>query len=128
MDERDLISELPKDLKYRIMEQLPMKDAARMSTLSKHWNENWFTLPSLVLNGGVSTILPVTTFTHVTNLRLTALHSWKELSCVVAIIRSCPNVQKLHISVNISETSSDVAENSLMSCNLPDKIFATPLH
>ncbi|XP_021840159.2 F-box/FBD/LRR-repeat protein At1g13570 isoform X1 [Spinacia oleracea] len=82
----------------------------------------------MLVAGGVSTILPVTTFTHVTNLRLTALHSWKELSCVVAIIRSCPNVQKLHISVNISETSSDVAENSLMSCNLPDKIFATPLH
>uniref|UniRef100_A0A803KVD2 F-box domain-containing protein n=2 Tax=Chenopodium quinoa TaxID=63459 RepID=A0A803KVD2_CHEQI len=47
----DLISNLPKDVRYGIMERLPLRDAARMSTLSKQWKEAWKTLPSLVFDG-----------------------------------------------------------------------------
>ncbi|XP_031121629.1 putative F-box/FBD/LRR-repeat protein At2g05300 isoform X5 [Ipomoea triloba] len=38
---RDLISELPGDVKDRILECLPTEDAARMTVLSTHWNDTW---------------------------------------------------------------------------------------
>nr|GLL33729.1 F-box/LRR-repeat protein At4g14103-like [Ipomoea trifida] len=38
---RDLISELPREVKDRILECLPTRDAARMALLSTHWNDAW---------------------------------------------------------------------------------------
>ncbi|XP_031123456.1 uncharacterized protein LOC116026141 [Ipomoea triloba] len=38
---RDLISELPGEVKDRILECLPTRDAARMALLSTHWNDAW---------------------------------------------------------------------------------------
>ncbi|XP_031121949.1 F-box/FBD/LRR-repeat protein At1g13570-like [Ipomoea triloba] len=38
---RDLISELPVEVKERILECLPTRDAARTALLSRHWNDVW---------------------------------------------------------------------------------------
>ncbi|XP_031122983.1 F-box/FBD/LRR-repeat protein At1g13570-like [Ipomoea triloba] len=38
---RDLISELPVEVKDRILECLPIRDAARTALLSRHWNHVW---------------------------------------------------------------------------------------
>ncbi|XP_031121013.1 F-box/FBD/LRR-repeat protein At1g13570-like [Ipomoea triloba] len=38
---RDLISELPVEIKERILECLPTRDAARTAMLSRHWNDVW---------------------------------------------------------------------------------------
>ncbi|XP_031121498.1 F-box/FBD/LRR-repeat protein At1g13570-like [Ipomoea triloba] len=38
---RDLISELPVEVKDRILECLPTRDAARTALLSSHWNHVW---------------------------------------------------------------------------------------
>ncbi|XP_019150403.1 PREDICTED: F-box/FBD/LRR-repeat protein At1g13570-like [Ipomoea nil] len=38
---RDVISELPVEVKERILECLPTRDAARTALLSTHWNEVW---------------------------------------------------------------------------------------
>ncbi|XP_031121086.1 F-box/FBD/LRR-repeat protein At1g13570-like [Ipomoea triloba] len=38
---RDLISELPVEVKDRILEYLPTRDAARTALLSRHWNHVW---------------------------------------------------------------------------------------
>nr|GMD28591.1 F-box/FBD/LRR-repeat protein At1g13570-like [Ipomoea batatas] len=38
---RDLISELPVEVKDRILECLPTRDAARTALLSRHWNDVW---------------------------------------------------------------------------------------
>nr|GLL31341.1 F-box/FBD/LRR-repeat protein At1g13570-like [Ipomoea trifida] len=38
---RDLISELPVEVKDRILECLPTRDAARTALLSGHWNHVW---------------------------------------------------------------------------------------
>lgn len=50
MNPQDRISDLPENLIHGIMECLPLRDAARMSVLSKTWRENWLTLPALVLD------------------------------------------------------------------------------
>nr|GMD27345.1 F-box/FBD/LRR-repeat protein At1g13570-like [Ipomoea batatas] len=38
---RDLISELPVEIKDRILECLPTRDAARTALLSRYWNDVW---------------------------------------------------------------------------------------
>ncbi|XP_031120903.1 F-box/FBD/LRR-repeat protein At1g13570-like [Ipomoea triloba] len=38
---RDLISPLPVEIKHRILECLPTRDAARTAVLSTHWNDVW---------------------------------------------------------------------------------------
>nr|GLL34084.1 F-box/LRR-repeat protein At4g14103-like [Ipomoea trifida] len=38
---RDFISELPVEVKERILECLPTRDAARTALLSRHWNDVW---------------------------------------------------------------------------------------
>nr|GLL33732.1 F-box/FBD/LRR-repeat protein At1g13570-like [Ipomoea trifida] len=38
---RDLISELPVEVKDRILEYLPTRDAARTALLSRQWNDVW---------------------------------------------------------------------------------------
>nr|GME11416.1 F-box/FBD/LRR-repeat protein At1g13570-like [Ipomoea batatas] len=38
---RDLISPLPVDIKHRILECLPTRDAAITALLSTHWNDVW---------------------------------------------------------------------------------------
>nr|GLL33497.1 F-box/FBD/LRR-repeat protein At1g13570-like [Ipomoea trifida] len=38
---RDLVSELPVEVKDRILECLPTRDAARTALLSSHWNHVW---------------------------------------------------------------------------------------
>ncbi|XP_019159764.1 PREDICTED: F-box/FBD/LRR-repeat protein At1g13570-like [Ipomoea nil] len=47
---RDLISELPLELKVRILECLPTRDAARTALLSTHWNHVWLRLGRLALD------------------------------------------------------------------------------
>nr|GMD29527.1 F-box/FBD/LRR-repeat protein At1g13570-like [Ipomoea batatas] len=37
----DLISQLPGEVKDRILECLPTRDAAKMALLSTHWNDAW---------------------------------------------------------------------------------------
>nr|GMD28467.1 F-box/FBD/LRR-repeat protein At1g13570-like [Ipomoea batatas] len=37
----DLISNLPVEIKDRILERLPIRDAARTALLSTHWNDAW---------------------------------------------------------------------------------------
>nr|GMD03900.1 F-box/FBD/LRR-repeat protein At1g13570-like [Ipomoea batatas] len=44
---RDLISELPFELKLGILECLPTRDAARTAVLSTHWNDVWSQLGRL---------------------------------------------------------------------------------
>lgn len=46
----DRISELPVDIKDRILGLLPVEDAARTSILSKQWRCIWANLPNLRLN------------------------------------------------------------------------------
>ncbi|XP_031123373.1 F-box/FBD/LRR-repeat protein At1g13570-like isoform X2 [Ipomoea triloba] len=47
---RDLISELPLELKVRILECLPTRDAARTALLSTHWNHVWLRLGRLAFD------------------------------------------------------------------------------
>nr|GLL33726.1 F-box/FBD/LRR-repeat protein At1g13570-like [Ipomoea trifida] len=47
---RDLISELPLELKVGILERLPIRDAARTAVLSTHWNDVWLRLGRLFFN------------------------------------------------------------------------------
>nr|GME11418.1 F-box/FBD/LRR-repeat protein At1g13570-like [Ipomoea batatas] len=47
---RDLISELPLELKVRILECLPTQDAARTALLSTHWNDVWLQLGRLAFD------------------------------------------------------------------------------
>nr|GMD25541.1 F-box/FBD/LRR-repeat protein At1g13570-like [Ipomoea batatas] len=47
---RDLISELPLELKERILECLPTRDAARTALLSTHWNHVWLRHGPLVFD------------------------------------------------------------------------------
>nr|GMD22264.1 F-box/FBD/LRR-repeat protein At1g13570-like [Ipomoea batatas] len=47
---RDLISELPEDVKERILELLSTRDAARTALLSTHWNHVWLRHGRLVFD------------------------------------------------------------------------------
>nr|GMD27088.1 F-box/FBD/LRR-repeat protein At1g13570-like [Ipomoea batatas] len=47
---RDVISELPSEVKERILECLPTRDAARTALLSTHWNHVWLRLGRLVFH------------------------------------------------------------------------------
>ncbi|XP_031122994.1 F-box/FBD/LRR-repeat protein At1g13570-like [Ipomoea triloba] len=47
---RDLISELPVEVKDRILECLPTRDVARTALLSRHWNDVWLQHERLVLD------------------------------------------------------------------------------
>nr|GLL33724.1 F-box/FBD/LRR-repeat protein At1g13570-like [Ipomoea trifida] len=47
---RDLISELPLELKVSILECLPTRDAARTVLLSTHWNDVWLLLGRLAFD------------------------------------------------------------------------------
>nr|GLL33493.1 F-box/FBD/LRR-repeat protein At1g13570-like [Ipomoea trifida] len=47
---RDLISELPIEVKDKILECLPTRDAARTALLSRHWNDVWLQHGGLVLD------------------------------------------------------------------------------
>nr|GMD69365.1 F-box/FBD/LRR-repeat protein At1g13570-like [Ipomoea batatas] len=47
---RDLISELPLELKVGILECLPIRDAARTAVLSTQWNDVWLRLGRLSFN------------------------------------------------------------------------------
>ncbi|XP_048503502.1 F-box/FBD/LRR-repeat protein At1g13570 isoform X2 [Beta vulgaris subsp. vulgaris] len=46
----DYISDLPRDVIYKILECLPLKDAARMCFLSHKWHDIWTSNPYLVFN------------------------------------------------------------------------------
>ncbi|KAM3357956.1 hypothetical protein P3S68_020887 [Capsicum galapagoense] len=46
----DRISELPANVIDRILELLPVKDAAKTSILSKNWRYNWAMLSNLQLD------------------------------------------------------------------------------
>nr|GMD39447.1 F-box/FBD/LRR-repeat protein At1g13570-like [Ipomoea batatas] len=48
---RDLISELPVEVKDRILESLPTQDAARTALLSRHWNHVWLHHGRLAFDG-----------------------------------------------------------------------------
>nr|GLL33725.1 F-box/FBD/LRR-repeat protein At1g13570-like isoform X4 [Ipomoea trifida] len=50
---RDLISELPLELKVGILERLPIRDAARTAVLSTHWNDVWLRLGRLSFHIGL---------------------------------------------------------------------------
>ncbi|XP_031103044.1 F-box/FBD/LRR-repeat protein At1g13570-like isoform X2 [Ipomoea triloba] len=47
---RDLISELPLEVKDRILECLPTREAARTALLSRHWNDVWLQHGRLVFD------------------------------------------------------------------------------
>nr|GMC82490.1 F-box/FBD/LRR-repeat protein At1g13570-like [Ipomoea batatas] len=47
----DLISELPVDLKERILECLSTRDVARIALLSTHWNDVWLRHGRLAFDG-----------------------------------------------------------------------------
>ncbi|XP_031122005.1 F-box/FBD/LRR-repeat protein At1g13570-like [Ipomoea triloba] len=47
---RDLISHLPAEIKDRILECLPTRDAARTALLSTHWNDAWLRHGRLVFD------------------------------------------------------------------------------
>ncbi|XP_019153508.1 PREDICTED: F-box/FBD/LRR-repeat protein At1g13570-like [Ipomoea nil] len=47
---RDLISELPIEVKDRVLECLPTRDAARTALLSRHWNDVWLQHGQLALD------------------------------------------------------------------------------
>ncbi|XP_019150022.1 PREDICTED: F-box/FBD/LRR-repeat protein At1g13570-like isoform X1 [Ipomoea nil] len=47
---RDLIIELPIEIKDRILECLPTRDAARTALLSRHWNDAWLQHGRLVFD------------------------------------------------------------------------------
>nr|GMD29299.1 F-box/FBD/LRR-repeat protein At1g13570-like [Ipomoea batatas] len=47
---RDLISELPVEVKDRILECLPTRDAAKTALLSRHWNHVWLQHGRLALD------------------------------------------------------------------------------
>ncbi|XP_060185027.1 F-box/FBD/LRR-repeat protein At1g13570-like isoform X3 [Lycium barbarum] len=49
-DREDRISDLPRNVIDRILELLPVQDAARTSILSRKWRYIWAMLPSLVLD------------------------------------------------------------------------------
>ncbi|XP_031117014.1 F-box/FBD/LRR-repeat protein At1g13570-like [Ipomoea triloba] len=46
----DVISSLPAEVKQRILECLPIRDAARTAVLSTHWNDVWLRLGRLVFD------------------------------------------------------------------------------
>ncbi|KMT08370.1 hypothetical protein BVRB_6g140500 isoform B [Beta vulgaris subsp. vulgaris] len=46
----DYISDLPRDVIYKTLERLPLKDAARMCFLSHKWHDIWTSNPYLVFN------------------------------------------------------------------------------
>ncbi|KAK3031796.1 hypothetical protein RJ639_036948, partial [Escallonia herrerae] len=47
---KDKISNLPRNLTDRILELMPIRDAARTSILSRNWRYDWATQPQLVLD------------------------------------------------------------------------------
>nr|GLL31334.1 F-box/FBD/LRR-repeat protein At1g13570-like [Ipomoea trifida] len=47
---RDAISEVPVEVKERILECLPTRDAAKTALLSTHWNEIWLRHGRLVFD------------------------------------------------------------------------------
>nr|GLL33364.1 F-box/FBD/LRR-repeat protein At1g13570-like [Ipomoea trifida] len=47
---RDVISELPAEVKERILECLPTREAARTALLSTHWNNVWLRHGQLVFD------------------------------------------------------------------------------
>ncbi|XP_021717898.1 F-box/FBD/LRR-repeat protein At1g13570-like [Chenopodium quinoa] len=49
-NQADKISDLPRDVLIRIMECLPLRDAARMSVLSRMWQSIWTSIPSLAFD------------------------------------------------------------------------------
>ncbi|MFS7906651.1 putative F-box domain, leucine-rich repeat domain superfamily, F-box-like domain superfamily [Helianthus anomalus] len=49
-DDDDIISNLPEDLIDPILERLPVKDAVRISVLSKKWRYRWTTMKTLALD------------------------------------------------------------------------------
>ncbi|KAH0681694.1 hypothetical protein KY289_019446 [Solanum tuberosum] len=47
---KSIICDLPTEILHRILELMPIKYAARTSTLSKQWSQLWYTLPRLVFD------------------------------------------------------------------------------
>ncbi|KAH0756801.1 hypothetical protein KY290_020294 [Solanum tuberosum] len=47
---KSIICDLPTEILHRILELMPIKYAARTSTLSKQWSQLWYTLPHLVFD------------------------------------------------------------------------------
>ncbi|KAK4720427.1 hypothetical protein R3W88_010660 [Solanum pinnatisectum] len=47
---KSIICELPTEILHRILELMPIKYAARTSTLSKQWSQSWYMLPRLVFD------------------------------------------------------------------------------
>ncbi|KAL2904837.1 hypothetical protein RDABS01_003547 [Bienertia sinuspersici] len=48
--QQDIISDLPRDVLYKIMVRLPLRDAARMSLLSHKWQDIWTSVPHLTFD------------------------------------------------------------------------------
>ncbi|XP_021775137.1 F-box/FBD/LRR-repeat protein At1g13570-like [Chenopodium quinoa] len=46
----DRISNLPPDLTHKILERLPLKEAAKTSVLSQHWRFQWASIPQIILD------------------------------------------------------------------------------
>nr|GLL33727.1 F-box/FBD/LRR-repeat protein At1g13570-like [Ipomoea trifida]GMD69364.1 F-box/FBD/LRR-repeat protein At1g13570-like [Ipomoea batatas] len=62
---RDLISELPAEVKERILECLPTREAARTALLSTHWNNVWLRHGRLVFDWGFEKVIEeATVFLH----------------------------------------------------------------
>ncbi|WMV22722.1 hypothetical protein MTR67_016107 [Solanum verrucosum] len=47
---KSIVCDLPTDILHRILELMPIKYAARTSTLSKQWSQLWYKLPHLVFD------------------------------------------------------------------------------
>ncbi|OIS96943.1 PREDICTED: F-box/FBD/LRR-repeat protein At1g13570-like isoform X2 [Nicotiana attenuata] len=47
---KSFICDLPTEILHKILEHMPIQDAAITSTLSKRWNQMWSTLPHLVFD------------------------------------------------------------------------------
>ncbi|KAJ3705143.1 hypothetical protein LUZ61_008848 [Rhynchospora tenuis] len=55
----DYISDLPADLKEKVLVKLPIKEVARTSILSSKWKDSWKSIPSLVLERNDREPMPV---------------------------------------------------------------------
>ncbi|XP_056697532.1 F-box/FBD/LRR-repeat protein At1g13570-like isoform X2 [Spinacia oleracea] len=95
----DMISDLPKDVLYRIIERLPLRDAARMSILSHKWQKIWASTPHLAFDTHF--------FTRVLKKKVPEAHEFLEIASKILFQHDGP-IPKLSLWVPELKSCPDV--------------------
>ncbi|GMP58366.1 hypothetical protein CsSME_00022059 [Camellia sinensis var. sinensis] len=106
-----IISNLPQSVKETILVCLPIQDVVRTSVLSKKWRlESCSEINQLILflsnNGGVPKRLP-NSLNNLKTLKLffVCFEEVNEISVILCLIRSSPNLEKITIVAPSTETA-----------------------